>query len=396
MRQLEVRPLEIATLGRTPASEMLLSPPSRRNRRRIRDALSGRSNRKHAQSHGQTQDGIHDHGNQAGVRGCSRRRTMTSLMRYGGSLRIVTLATSALLITFGPLSSRTRALSPVYGMVTHYVDAPMGDKMVELGAGLVRVDFNWYQIEPSPNSYDFSSTDATVQNARARGLYVFATLAYTPGWANGGLGSAYPPSNIQDWYNFVYSVVQHYQGTGMDVWQFGIWNEPNLSNFWQGSIWQYEDMVTTGSSAIRAANPGATVLAPEVSFHGVYTGFFNQVMSDVGSSIDIQTVHWYPDANNAISVFMDQYVYQTVSRTGKSVWLTEVGQTTCSNPTGESQQADLYTTVLNAFQPRRGWWTSVFFYDLYEGVDCAYPPIRPDWSNRPAFTRYQQFIVSNP
>lgn len=120
------------------------------------------------------------------------------------------------------------AQNPAYGMVTHYLDPSMADTMVELGAGIVRVDFNWDQFQPwSGSDFDWAyvaAKDSDVDNARARGLTVFVTLSNTPGWANGGQGRNYPPYSGQDWYNFVFWVVQRYAGR---VWHFGIWNEPD-------------------------------------------------------------------------------------------------------------------------------------------------------------------------
>ena len=142
-----------------------------------------------------------------------------------------------------------------YGMVTHYVDARMADKMRELGAGIARVDFNWSGMEPARSRrYDFDYTDTSVRSARRRGLEVFATIGYTPKWSNGGRNEHAPPLRIQDWEDFVTTVVERYQGRDMDVKYFGIWNEPDLPGFFEGRLDDYIALVTAGRRAIRRAD----------------------------------------------------------------------------------------------------------------------------------------------
>jgi hypothetical protein len=86
--------------------------------------------------------------------------------------------------------------------------------------------------------YDWTTTDAVVSDARARGLNVYTMLAYTPGWANGGQLINVPPTNAGDWYRFVYPTVSRYRGS---VQHWVMWNEPNLEGFFAGTLEQYID-----------------------------------------------------------------------------------------------------------------------------------------------------------
>jgi hypothetical protein len=81
------------------------------------------------------------------------------------------------------------------------------------------------------------------------------------------------------------------------------------------------------------------------------------------------------------------------------VWLSEAGRKPCASIFGEPGQASFYQRVLDAYRPRRSWWTAVFFYNLYEAPtagDCGWGITRADWSNRPAFSLFQSFIARNP
>ena len=302
-----------------------------------------------------------------------------------------------LLITGLALShaSAARAQNPHYGMNTRVLDARMADKTVELGAGVVRLPFGWDVIEPNcKGCYNWATTDAWRDEAKRTHRAIFASLAYAPSWANGGHPYQYPPLNYQDWYDFVFATVSRYRD---DIALWGVWNEPNLDSFLQGTdLKVYRSLVIMAHAAIRAANPRAMVLGPDVSWHGVTTGWFASAMHDFGDLFDIVTVHWYPDGPD-LGLMMDQLV-QPVSQ-GKQVWLSEVGMASCASLFGEAGQALLYSRVLKAFQSRRSWWTSVSFYDVYDepkAGPCGDAITRADWSNRPAFLLYQGFIKANP
>jgi hypothetical protein len=282
-----------------------------------------------------------------------------------------------------------------YGMNTRVLTAPMADKMSELGAGVVRLAFGWDVIEPGcKGCFTFATTDAWRDEAARTHRAIFASLAYAPAWANGGHPYWYPPLNYQDWYDYVFAIVSRYRD---DIFLWGVWNEPNLDQYLQGADpGVYRSLVITARAAILAANPRATILGPDVSWHGVKDGWFAAVMHDVGDLFDIVTVHWYADGP-PLDVMMDQLV-RPVSL-GKPVWMTEVGMKPCASFFGEAAQALFYQRVLDGFQARREWWTGVLFYDLYEpplGRDCGTAITRADWSNRPAFQLYQAVIGQRP
>jgi hypothetical protein len=293
------------------------------------------------------------------------------------------------------LAASASAQDVHYGMNTRVLTAPMADKMAELGAGVVRLAFGWDVIEPEcKGCFDWTTTDAWRDEARRTHRTIFASLAYAPAWANGGHPYRYPPLNYQDWYDFVFATVTRYRGD-IDLW--GVWNEPNLDQYLEGTdLKVYRSLVITARAAIRAANPLATVLGPDVSFHGVKDGWFAAAMTDFGDLFDIVTVHWYADGPD-LEVMMDRMVRPLAPR--QPVWLSEVGMKPCGSLFGEAGQALLYQRVLSAFDARREWWTGVLFYDLYEppvGRDCGTAITRADWSNRPAFQLYQAFIRGHP
>jgi hypothetical protein len=280
-------------------------------------------------------------------------------------------------------------------MNTRVLPPAMADKMAELGAGLVRLPFGWDLIEPNcKGCFNWTITDAWRDEAKRTHRTIFASLAYAPGWANGGHLYSYPPLNYQDWYDFVYAVVSRYRD---DIVFWGVWNEPNLDVFMHGTdIGVYRALTINARAAILAASPRALVIGPDVSWHAVTSGWFQSAMLSFGDLFDIVTVHWYTDAP-PLEQFMDTMVKPCAL--GKPVWLDELGRKPCASMFGEAGQALFYAQVLDAFESRRDWWTAVLFFDLWEDPtppDCGSAITRPDWSNRPAFTVFQNFIRAHP
>jgi hypothetical protein len=280
-------------------------------------------------------------------------------------------------------------------MNTRVLTPRMADKMVELGGDIVRLAYGWDTIESAcKGCFNWTVTDAWRDEAKRTNRAIFGSLAYTPSWANGGHPFNYPPLVAQDYYDFVYAVVSRYKD---DIFLWGVWNEPNLDVYLHdANLEAYRTLAIVGRAAIRAANPRAIVLGPDVSHHAMTDGWFPAIMRDTASLFDIVTVHWYADGPK-LDAMMDQLVLPFTY--GKNVWLAETGMRPCGSLFGEIDQALFYRQVLEALKPRRHWWTGVLFYDLYDpemGKNCGSAITRPDWSNRPAFNVLRAFIKLNP
>lgn len=281
-----------------------------------------------------------------------------------------------------------------FGMNTRELPPRMADKMVELGADIVRLAYGWDVIEPAcKGCFNWTTTDAWRDEAKRTKRRIFGSLAYAPRWANGDRPFNYPPLVYQDYYDFVFAVVSRYRD---DIFLWGIWNEPNLEPYLHGAdIDTYRNLAIVGRAAIRAANPDALVIGPEVSHHAVVDGWFPAAMRATAALFDIVTVHWYRDGPR-LDHFMDDLVKPFLF--GRDVWLSETGLRPCGSLFGEIDQALFYQQVLRALEERRSWWTGLMFFDLYDPAmpgDCGSAITRPDWSNRPAFGVFQAFIKTN-
>lgn len=230
------------------------------------------------------------------------------------------------------------------------------DGIVAAGAAWIRVDFDWWKIQPYAGSWDWAVTDHVVTEARARGLQVLGMVGYTPPWARpAGTTDKHPPSNPADYANFARGVAEHYAPMGVHT--FEIWNEPNMSMFFQPvpSPSKYTALLKAAYPAIKAVDPGATVIsgglspapdspsgqqiAPVTFLEGVYAaggrGFFDAV-GHHPSNYPHMPLTYQPDYNDNAFGGVTPVLHQTMVDNGdgaKRIWATEMGAPTVQNMT---------------------------------------------------------------
>ena len=307
------------------------------------------------------------------------------------------------------------------------IHAPQGaelaaelDRVKAAGLGWVRIDFIWAAAEPRKGAYNWRGYDALVAAARARGLEVFATVAYTPAWATDGPEITGVPRNPDDWRRFCFRAAKRYRGK---IRYWGMWNEPNLPQFWAGTRDQYIDVILkTGADAIHSGSPAAQVGGPDlahlVSGSSDWYDWLRESLLEAGGKLDFITHHIYDNDGNrdvtsklaASTAFGGrpsfwQYVNPSVQEvlkstgwTNKPVWLTETGWE--SGRVSDQRQADYYTGFLNDWftgRPGRDWISKVFFYELKDGPDGSYSwgILRADGSPKPAYNAYKGFIAGH-
>ncbi|MCB9524204.1 MAG: beta-galactosidase [Myxococcales bacterium] len=292
------------------------------------------------------------------------------------------------------------------------------DALADLGVGWVRVDGNWFTLEPAEGRYAWADMDRVVDGARARGLQVYMTLAYGPQWATEPDGDEYPHNGVPragTYGRFVAAAVAHYRGR---VAHFGLWNEPNLRQFWGGNLDQYLDrVVRPGAAAVREACPDCRVLGPDIAAVSDWQDDLEYILRGAGDAFDIVAHHTYAgvrgtrggaqwlcdDFQHAIDIgddaicfykpgvrqVLDRVDWQgpmwqsssAVSRVLRRrsgldrvdwqgpMWLTETGYRTQPwDSDGEQEKQRLTVERTLALQRATPWWTHTFFYEL---SDCG-------------------------
>jgi len=316
------------------------------------------------------------------------------------ALLIILLALSAI----RPALAQTVSGSP-HGVNVHLASDAALAKVAEAGIPWIRIDVNWNAIEPARGQWDFSQVDRVVATARARGLSIFATLAYTPAWANGGLGAAYPADDVSLWKNFVKVAVTRYRDS---IRYWGIWNEPNLPNFYARGKENFLNQVFLPAALeIRTSAPAAFIVGPDLA-HLTSTGnewyfWLKYILQNAANWIDVVSHHVYED-KGVYYLFelletgdgLLPSVKSVVSEAGcggKPFWLTEVGWQTAK--VTEQTQADRYLEMLQG-RVTRDYPTKVFFYELVDPPEAGSIPwgiLHSDLSAKPAYTVYKDYIA---
>lgn len=345
------------------------------------------------------------------------------------------------LTIFALLGSSFAGAAPTIGMNGHLPSAADCQRMQQLGVRSVRVDFNWFDLEPQQGQWSWALGDDVLRNAASNGLSVYATIAYTPQWAS-SLPSCVPlgssdatkcqnkrPANVQQWSAAISQIVTRYRGQ-VECW--GIWNEPNLRTFFDGTLDQFvNEIFLPAAQAIRAADPSAKICGPELAglttssnWNGnqgtcvagqcIRNGWerdLGQLLTRVGPQLDVITHHTYKgDAAGVMRALLDgettagvlthdsvKHVIEQAGQGHKEFWLTETGwehppQGTTALPDVATRIVELYakqeeicagTYPASLVDPWRNWtrtWYFHFPYDPGSGwglVDQSGQPLAP-------------------
>ena len=230
---------------------------------------------------------------------------------------------------------------------------PLVDQMRDIssiGVRYIRVNF-WFDtiyMNAPHSSPNFTRFDEMVDAADAAGLEVLGILGPAPAWLTGS----------GDWMGvfaqkYVTPVVSRYKGR-VSHWE--VWNEPDGSTPpLDGTPEMYFQLLTAAHNAIKAADPGAKVVAGAtvniVSEGGAKVAWMNRLV-DLGlkQQADILNFHYY----SGLDVTLATAARTVVERTGLPVWVTETGII------GQDRQLDYFNKnvpyIDKALNPERIYW----------------------------------------
>ncbi len=292
------------------------------------------------------------------------------------------------------------------GMNTHVPADDVIEACVDLGVGWIRVDNNWLENQPTPGAPAYvAALDSAVTTAGARGLDVYMTIAYTPIWASTGDTDGTSTNDVPlagAYEAYVRMAVAHYRTMG--VTHYGLWNEPNLDSFWEGTPEQYVDIIVLpGLAAIDqgcadAGHADCMALGPDLASVGEWDDVLFAIMSRMNTHLvdfDIYTHHSYNgfeetgvniwDNDRFFEVLDHQRFWftrrsflQVLDETGhtifglpdREVWITETGYRN-QPPMDAGEQATQETYYMRVIdeQLARQWYTNTFFYEILDSLD---------------------------
>ena len=138
------------------------------------------------------------------------------------------------------------------------------------GIGWMKQMFRWEEIEPRKNYFiddkfkvsPWKKYDEIVDLAQQYGLKIIARIDRPPAWTRrDNRYPTAPPDNMEDYANFVQSVVAHYKGR---VHYYQIWNEPNLWPEWGDRPVDpagYAAMLRMAYTKAKAVDPEVVILS---------------------------------------------------------------------------------------------------------------------------------------
>lgn len=239
------------------------------------------------------------------------------------------------------------------------------------------------------------------ETARPDGLYA---PVFTDGSDVPGPGKAINPGNV--WARFVFTAVNRYKpggvlagaqgwgpGVGVRVWE--IWNEPDLTFFWDGTPQEYARLLKVAYMAAKQADPGAQVMIGGLAYFEE-DAFLELVLREFdrdplaaayGYFHDMVAVHNYFYSWSSWS-----YVYRTettLAQRGlqKDIWLNESGVPAWDDYPGPlwdprspyrgtmNETADF--VIQSAFYATFAGADAIFHFQLYDG--CGNQPAGTDF-----------------
>jgi hypothetical protein len=182
----------------------------------------------------------------------------------------------------------------------------------------------WPDLEPNKGQWQFERLDLYLALAQKHGTGILLPLALTPPWA-GPLITA-EPRNLEDWRNYVRTVVSRYKG---HIQAYEIWNEPNLQDFWTGTTDQMLVLTKEASNIIHGLDPQAIVVSPSPTTSAGISWIAGFLKKGGGQFVDVIGYHFYvtPGLPEEM-VPVIQRVRQAMSESGsgnKPLWNTEMG-----------------------------------------------------------------------
>ncbi len=211
------------------------------------------------------------------------------------------------------------------------MDVP-ADLVAESGAGWAREDIQWWRIQPTHDSWDWSFSDQALRELIARKIKIVGVIGHPPGWATpyGGdpaSGVSFYAPDPEHFAAFATAVAQRY---GRHVHHWEIWNEPDNPLFWKPTPDPrgYAALLVRTSLAIRSIDPNAKILIGGLNPFDMH--FLREIAAaGAWNSFDIIAIHPYvvPSSpeNGNITAAADGIRALAAQFGPKPIWATEVG-----------------------------------------------------------------------
>lgn len=213
-------------------------------------------------------------------------------------------------------------------------------------------DVIWPRLEPNKGEWHFEKLDTNVNLAEAHSVEILMTLGQSPTWASArpaesspyNPGAAAEPANIEDWKDYVRIVATRYKGR---IHYYEIWNEPNLSEFYSGTVDQMVRLAREAYTILKEVDPTVKVVSPSVTSGTMGIPWLEQYFTKGGATYaDIIGYHFYVDPSppEAMVPIINnvRQVMQNYGVINKPLWNTEAGWANKSKVFSSDNEAAAY------------------------------------------------------
>ncbi len=191
----------------------------------------------------------------------------------------------------------TASLSLRADLQTHFkiANRELGMKRVR-GHGILNDDMDIYQ---GPGNYNWDNYDTVLAGIAAAGMRPGMELSFMPRALARNGNDKDPPGDYNTYSDFIQAVVQRavdlYGADDVSQWYWEVWNEPNYSGFWTGTMDDYFQMYDAAVAGAIAALPNILIGGP-VTTQGSTSqmrDFLEHVQSS-GARVSFLASHAYP------------------------------------------------------------------------------------------------------
>jgi hypothetical protein len=235
----------------------------------------------------------------------------------------------------------------LYGNAGAYRDKGLAQQQAA-GVQLLRVTFDWSQMEVAPNSFDFTVFDRYVLDAAKHKITFLPVLIKAPEFysVKPGTRFAYQPRDNADMARWATLLVDRYGPNG-SLWQgnpgvtprpikaWQIWNEPNLKQYWyrKPNAQQYLSMLRTVGAAIEGRDPNAEIVTagmPDSRISGAIrlAPYLKALYKGGGSSaFDTLAINSYAVSPKYLGklVNTNRKLVNRIGGRSDKIWISEVG-----------------------------------------------------------------------
>lgn len=193
----------------------------------------------------------------------------------------------------------------------------------------------WPYLEAEAQRWTFQVLDKYLAMASEHGVEILLPLGLSPSWASARPdedsaykkpGWAAEPADMANWERYVRTVVRRYKGR---IRNYEIWNEPNLSRFFSGSVPSMVKLSCAAAKIIHEEDSDARLVSPSAT--GIDKGLeWLEAFMQAGGAACVEVVgfHFYTLAHEGPEAMLGpmRQVREIAGRYGnKPVWNTETG-----------------------------------------------------------------------